>query len=67
VSRHFERQADMVALEVTRRPDVFIAAEKRLARDNRANVAPSPLSVWFFNTHPTAVQRIRMAEEWGRH
>jgi len=66
VSRYFERQADMVSLNLTGRPDVFIEAEKRLARDNLSNVAPAPLSVWFFNTHPPAVERIRMAEEWRR-
>jgi STE24 endopeptidase len=64
VSRHFERQADMVSLELTRQPEVFIEAEKRLARDNLSNVAPPPLSVWFFNTHPPAVERIQMAERW---
>jgi len=64
VSRHFERQADMVSLELTRTPDVFIAAEKKLARDNISNVAPPLVSVWFFNTHPPAVERIQMAEEW---
>ena len=64
VSRHFERQADMVSLELTRTPDVFIAAEKKLARDNISNVAPPLVSVWFFNSHPPAVERIQMAEEW---
>jgi STE24 endopeptidase len=66
VSRHFERQADMVSLNLTEWPDVFIEAEKRLARDNISNVAPAPISVWFFNTHPPAVERIRMAEDWRR-
>jgi STE24 endopeptidase len=64
VSRHFERQADMVSLELTGTPDVFIEAEKKLARDNISNVAPPPVSVWFFYTHPPAVERIHMAEEW---
>jgi STE24 endopeptidase len=64
VSRHFERQADMVSLDLTERPEVFIEAEKRLARDNISNVAPSAFSVWFFNTHPPAVERIQMAERW---
>jgi STE24 endopeptidase len=64
ISRHFERQADMVSLELTRTPDVFKAAEIKLARDNISNVAPPPVSVWFFNTHPPAVERIQMAEQW---
>ena len=66
ISRHFERQADMVSLNLTGRPDVFIAAEKKLARDNISNVAPPLVSVWFFNTHPPAVERIQMAEQWEK-
>jgi STE24 endopeptidase len=66
VSRHFERQADAAALELTGQADVFIAAEKRLARENLSNVAPAPFTVWLFSSHPPAVERIRMAEEWKR-
>jgi STE24 endopeptidase len=66
VSRHFERQADMMALELGRQPDVFIAAERKLAIDNISNVAPAPWNVWLFNTHPPALERIQMAEAWKR-
>lgn len=66
VSRSFERQADQVALELAKQPAAFIQAEKRLAADNLGNVAPLPFSVWMFATHPPAVERIRMAEEWQR-
>ena len=66
ISRSFERQADQTSLELAREPQAFIAAEKRLAIDNIGNVAPLPLSVWLFGSHPTAVERIRMAEEWQR-
>lgn len=64
VSRSFERQADQAALELAGQPEAFIAAEKRLAIDNIGNVAPLPFAVWLFATHPTAVERIRMAEQW---
>ena len=64
VSRQFERQADMMALKLARQPDAFIAAEKKLAIDNIGNVAPTPWNVWLFATHPPAVERIQMAEEW---
>lgn len=66
VSRHFERQADMMALELARQPDVFIEAEKKLAIDNISNVTPTPWGVWLFSTHPPAVERIQMAQEWKK-
>jgi STE24 endopeptidase len=64
VSRGFERQADMAALELAGKPDAFIEAEKRMARDNIANVAPTPFNTWLFSTHPPPVDRIEMAEKW---
>jgi STE24 endopeptidase len=66
VSRAFERQADEAALELAGKPDAFIAGELRLARDNLSNVAPTPFNVWMFSTHPPAVERIEMAEQWKR-
>jgi STE24 endopeptidase len=66
ISRAFERQADEAALELAGKPDAFIAGELRLARDNLSNVAPTPFNVWMFSTHPPAVERIEMAEEWRR-
>jgi STE24 endopeptidase len=66
VSRHFERQADETALELAEHPQAFIAAERRLARDNLANVAPTPFSVWLFASHPPTVDRIQMAQEWRK-
>ena len=64
VSRHFERQADHMALELAGQPDVFIECEKKLATDNKSNVAPTPWNVWLYASHPPTVERIRMAEEW---
>jgi STE24 endopeptidase len=64
VSRVFERQADRAALELGGSPDVFIAAEERLVRDNVGHPAPSDLAVALFASHPPAVERIEMAETW---
>jgi STE24 endopeptidase len=64
ISRHFERQADEVSLDLAGQPEAFIECEKKLARDNLGNVAPTPWNVWLFATHPPTVERIRMAEEW---
>jgi STE24 endopeptidase len=66
IGRTFEWQADADSLELARQPEAFIAAEKRLAVDNIANVAPLPLTVWLFATHPPAVERIEMAKAWQR-
>jgi STE24 endopeptidase len=66
VSREFERQADWTALELTSDPQAFIAAEKNLAKSNLGNVAPNPISQWFFSTHPTAIERIEAAEHWRK-
>jgi STE24 endopeptidase len=64
ISRAFERQADRAALELAGRPDAFVAAEQRLARDNLSNLAPTPFNTWMFSSHPPAVERIEMAREW---
>ncbi|MBI2806847.1 MAG: M48 family metallopeptidase [Planctomycetes bacterium] len=64
VSRYFERQADQASLHLADQPDAFAAGEKKMARDNKSNVAPAPWNVWLFSSHPTTVQRIRMASEW---
>ena len=53
-----------MSLELAGQPDVFIAAEKKLAIDNIGNVGSEPWNVWLFATHPPAVERIQMAEAW---
>ena len=64
VSRHFERQADRMSLDLAAQPDAFISGERVLAVTNKSNVTPTPWNVWIFSSHPTTVERIRMAEEW---
>jgi STE24 endopeptidase len=64
VSRHFERQADQVSLELAGQPKAFIAGEEKLAITNKSNIAPTPWNVWLFSSHPPTVERIRMAKEW---
>jgi STE24 endopeptidase len=64
VSRQFERQADRTALELAKQPAAFIDGERKMAIDNKSNVAPAPWNVWLFASHPTTVERIRMADEW---
>lgn len=62
VSRHFERQADQMSLELAKKPAAFIATERKMAKDNKSNVAPSPWNVWLFSSHPSVVERIEMAK-----
>ncbi len=64
VSRHFERQADQASLDLAGQADAFISSERVLAVTNKSNVTPTPWNVWLFSSHPTTVERIRMAEEW---
>lgn len=75
VSRRFEREADMSGLFLSKNAmpdrspasaaDAFIKAEIRLAKQNKANVAPSRWNVILFSSHPTVVERIQMAKDWA--
>lgn len=65
VSRHFERQADTAALELTRNPTAFISLEKRLVDHAKADLLRPPLLHAFYGTHPLPEQRIERAENWA--
>lgn len=65
VSRAFEREADRDALLLYGHREAFLAAERRLARDNIADVAPSDFNVLMFATHPPVLERIALAEAGG--
>jgi STE24 endopeptidase len=62
LSRRFERQADAFALRLQGNTDPLIAALKRLAVDNLANLCPHPWYVWFNYSHPPLAERIRFLE-----
>ena len=57
-SRRLEREADRVALEVTRAPDAFVAAMERLGQLNLAERRPGRLRQLLFATHPSLDARI---------
>jgi STE24 endopeptidase len=63
LSRRNERRADRFAIDVTERPDAFIAAMRRMSAQNLAEEHPSRLALWFFHTHPTAEERIAAARD----
>lgn len=58
LSRRYEREADLMAWELTGTAAPMIDALKRLAKDNLANFHPHPLYVWFYYSHPPLVERI---------
>ena len=61
VSRHFERQADRVALELTGDPDTATRVFRRLAFSNLADLRPPRAAVWLLYSHPPVSERIKSA------
>ena len=66
VSRRIEARADVHALDLTRDPATFVAAQRRLATTNLSDLDPHPLAYAFFATHPGATERLALAREWQR-
>jgi STE24 endopeptidase len=66
VSRRYEAEADWAALEATRDPRASRALTLRLARASLADPDPPNWAFVLRRTHPTAIQRIAMAEAWAR-
>jgi STE24 endopeptidase len=62
ISRHFERQSDRIALELTGDPDAFIRTEVKLSVSNLSDVDPPALAVFFLYTHPPVMKRIATAQ-----
>jgi len=63
LSRRFERQADRVALELTRNPQAFVQLEQRLVRRAKADLLV-PVSLHrLYGSHPLPEERIRAAEQ----
>ena len=58
VMRRYEREADLMALELTGTAQPMISALKRLAKDDLTNLHPHPLYVWFYYSHPPLIERI---------
>jgi len=63
-SRWRERLADTEALELTRNPDGFIRAMRKLAEQNLADLAPHPVIEFLLHDHPALARRITLAEQW---
>ena len=66
LSRHWERQADLSSLELTRDPEAFESAHRRLARANLADLEPHRAVYALLFSHPTPPERIAAARAWAR-
>jgi STE24 endopeptidase len=66
VSRHFESQADSVAMQLTHDPTPAVAAFRRLALANLSDLRPPKLAVWVLFTHPPIADRIRAVLSEGK-
>ena len=65
-SRWRESEADKFALEHVRKSLPQISTEKRLADLSLSELKPHPLVEFWLFTHPSAIRRIKMAENWKR-
>jgi len=63
-SRAFEREADLEALDLLRRPDRVEAMLRRLHLHNLADLDPGPLAR-IGASHPPAAERIAFARAWA--
>jgi STE24 endopeptidase len=66
IMRRFERQCDRYALSRTNDPAAFISAFRKLARQNKAELEPHPLEVFWLHDHPGIGDRVAMAEGWRK-
>jgi len=57
-TRRHEFEADRFAVETTRHPQAMIDALKKLSKSNLSNLAPHPLYVTLYHSHPPVLRRI---------
>lgn len=62
-SRALERQADLMALELTGDPEVFSSMMRGLATKNLGDLAPGRLAYWKAD-HPPVAERLELAKQW---
>ena len=66
ISRHVEARADAHSLELTRDPETFVQAQRKLALSGLDDLQPSRLLYVLFFSHPSTPERIAMARDWER-
>lgn len=65
LSRRFETAADRFALDATKAPAAFIAAMRKLQRQNLAEGDVSRWVEWWWYDHPPIARRVAMAEQFA--
>jgi len=63
-SRRMEKNADRLALGITRNKEAFIALMDKLALQNLADRNPHPIIKFLFFDHPPIAERIEMARKF---
>ncbi|MCB0181386.1 MAG: M48 family metallopeptidase, partial [Anaerolineae bacterium] len=63
-SRFGEHQADVFALTVSQKPEVFILLFEQIAEQNLSIVDPPAWEKFIFYTHPSIAERIHFAEQF---
>ena len=66
VSRHIEARADAHSLALTRDPQTYVEAQKKLAVSGLDDLKPSRVLYVLFFSHPAPAERIAMARDWAR-
>jgi STE24 endopeptidase len=66
VSRQIEARADVHALDLTGDPGAFASMQRGLAVANLSDPDPPAALQWFFGSHPTTAERVRLALDWER-
>ena len=66
LSRRWEREADRYSLELTRDPEAFELAHRRLAGANLSDLEPPRAVYALLFSHPIPPERISAARAWSR-
>jgi STE24 endopeptidase len=62
ISRRYERQCDRYALQRTKNAPAYRTAFLKLAKLNKADMAPNPVEVFLLHSHPPIAERLAMAD-----
>ena len=66
LSRGVEQRADQFSLQLTDEPRTFIGFQERIAVTNVSDPDPPALVRFLLGTHPSAIERIGLAERFDR-